>query len=218
MNRKFRILAAASLTLAIAGCVNEGELVVNQGVGVTTVLGQCPGVGIPAYTGDITLFGDSGSKTADNLDVTATITGLRSNCDESSTDDLVYTSATFNVNARRRDATGARTLELPYFVTVLRGGTAVVTKRVGSVQLSFLNGETRASSSAEAGAFVNRDEATLPVEIRQQITRRRRPGDPDAALDPLTDPQVKAAIQRANFELLIGFQLTEDQLAYNVTR
>lgn len=218
MNRKFRILAAASLTLAIAGCVNEGELVVNQGVGVTTVLGQCPGVGIPDYTGDITLFGNSGSKTADNLDVTATITGLRSNCDESSTDDLVYTSATFNVNALRRDATGARTLELPYFVTVLRGGTAVVTKRVGSVQLSFLNGETRASSSAEAGAFVNRDEATLPVEIRQQITRRRRPGDPDAALDPLTDPQVKAAIQRANFELLIGFQLTEDQLAYNVTR
>ena len=94
-------------------------------------------MGIPDYTGDITLFGDSGSKTADNLDVTATITELRSNCDESSTDDLVYTSATFNVNARRRDATGARTLELPYFVTVLRGGTAVVTKRVGSVQLSF---------------------------------------------------------------------------------
>jgi hypothetical protein len=51
-----------------------------------------------------------------------------------------------------------------------------------------------------------------------QITRRRRAGDPDAALDPLADPQVRAAIQRASFEMLIGFQLTQDQLAYNVTR
>ena len=37
-------------------------------------------------------------------------------------------------------------------------------------------------------------------------------------IDPLADPAVKAAIQRATFELLIGFQLTEDQLRYNVTR
>ena len=41
---------------------------------------------------------------------------------------------------------------------------------------------------------------------------------PDAALDPLADPQVRAAVQRATFEVLIGFQLTQDQLAYNATR
>jgi hypothetical protein len=29
---------------------------------------------------------------------------------------------------------------------------------------------------------------------------------------------VRAAVQRATFELLIGFQLTEQQLAYNATR
>ena len=68
------------------------------------------------------------------------------------------------------------------------------------------------------GAFVDRAEATLPPEIREQITRRRRPGDVDAALDPLADPQVKAALARATFELLVGFQLTEEQLAYNATR
>ena len=122
------------------------------------------------------------------------------------------------VHARRTDVRGARTVELPYFVTVLRGGSAVVTKSVGTVTLNFADGQERASATAQAGSFVNRAEATLPVEIRQQITRRRRPGDPDAALDPLADPQVRAAIQRASFEMLIGFQLTQEQLAYNVTR
>jgi multidrug efflux pump subunit AcrB len=101
---------------------------------------------------------------------------------------------------------------------VLRGGTAVVSKRVGEVTLTFADGQERAMASAKAAAYVDRAEATLPEDIRKKITRRRRPGDIDAALDPLTDPEVKAAIARTRFEMLVGFQLTEDQLAYNVTR
>ena len=31
-------------------------------------------------------------------------------------------------------------------------------------------------------------------------------------------PEVRAAVQRASFELLIGFQLTQEQLEYNVRR
>ena len=68
------------------------------------------------------------------------------------------------------------------------------------------------------GAFVNAADATLPEDIRKQITRERKAGDPDAALDPLTDPAVRAAVQRATFEMLVGFALTQQQLAYNVTR
>ena len=33
-----------------------------------------------------------------------------------------------------------------------------------------------------------------------------------------SEPEVRAALARASFELLVGFQLTEDQLAYNATR
>ena len=58
----------------------------------------------------------------------------------------------------------------------------------------------------------------LPADVREKITRKRKAGDPDAALDPLADPQVRAAVQRATFELLIGFQLTQEQLSYNATR
>ena len=115
-------------------------------------------------------------------------------------------------------ASGARTVTLPYFVTVLRGGSAVVTKRVGEVTLNFADGEARAMATGKAGSFVNRASATLPEDIREKITRKRRPGDVDAALDPLADTEVKAAIARTRYEMLVGFQLTEDQLKYNVTR
>lgn len=216
MKRRNRIVSTAVLALALAGCSNKGELVIDQGVGITSVLTSCPAVGIPDYTGDITTFRTSDDSTAGNIDVSGAITNLRHSCDESS--DRVYTAATFDVHARRTDVRGARSVELPYFVTVIRGGSAVVTKRVGSVTLSFADGQERASASGQASSYVDRAEATLPAEIRERITRRRRAGDPDAALDPLADPQVRAAVQRASFEMLIGFQLSEAQLAYNVTR
>ena len=63
-----------------------------------------------------------------------------------------------------------------------------------------------------------RSAATLPEDIRRQITRERRPGDADAAVDPMADPAVRAAVERARFEVLLGFQLTPDQLRYNATR
>ncbi|MEL6877622.1 MAG: hypothetical protein AAGL68_05930 [Pseudomonadota bacterium] len=210
------LLPALALVAALAGCAREGELVVDQGVGITAVLSSCPAVGIPNYTGDVTAFRTAGDQTANNLDMTATITNLRSTCDESG--ERVYSQATFDVLARRTDVRGARTVTLPYFVTVLRGGSAVVTKRLGEVTLAFADGQERAQASGTAGSFVNKADATLPADIRERITRRRRAGDVDAALDPLSAPEVRAAIQRTSFEMLIGFQLTEQQLAYNVTR
>lgn len=211
-----RLLPVLALGLAAAGCAGSGELVVDQGVGITAVRTACPAVGIPDYTGDITVFRAPGSTLASDLDVTAAMTNLRSTCDDSGA--KVYTEASFDVLARRTDTRGARTVQLPYFATVLRGGSAVVTKRLGTVTLFFADGQERAQASARAGTFVDKAEATLPEEIRQQIVRKRKAGDPDAALDPLADPAVRAAVQRATFELLVGFQLTEDQLRYNATR
>jgi hypothetical protein len=171
---------------------------------------------VPNYTGDITTFRVPGDTSAANLDVTAAITNLRSTCDDSG--ERVYTNATFDVIARRTDTRGARQVTLPYYSVVLRAGTSVVTKRVGQVTVSFADGQERAQARAQAGAYVDRAEATLPADVREQITRKRKAGEDDAAIDPLSDPAVKAAVARATFELLIGFQLTEQQLAYNATR
>ena len=216
MSHRTRIFSAVALAASLAGCAREGELVFNEGVGITAVLSSCPTVGIPEYTGSVTTFRSAGDKTAANLDVVASITNLRHTCDESG--ERVYTNATFDVMARRTDVRGARQVTLPYYATVLRAGTAVQTKRIGNVTINFADGQERAQASAQGGAFINKAEATLPADIREKITRKRRAGDPDAALDPLSDPEVRAALQRRSFELLVGFQLTEDQLAYNATR
>ncbi len=209
--------ATASATL-LAGCAGAGDIVVDQGVGITALRSLCPAVGVPEHTGDVTLFSPADARTANALDVSATITNVRSTCDEASGSAQVYTAATFDVVAMRRDVRGTRTVELPYFSTVVRGGNSVVSKRLGTVTLTFADGQERAQASGTAGAFVDRAAATLPEEIRERITRRRRAGDASAAIDPLTEPDVRAAIARATFELLIGFQLEEDQLEYNVTR
>jgi len=210
------VLPLVAAAIALAGCAREGELVVNQGVGITSVLTSCPAAGIPDYTGDVTSFAGDGAQTYANLDVTATMTNLRTSCNDSGP--KIYSESTFDVVAQRKDARGARTVTLPYFVTVLRGGSAVVTKRVGQVTLNFADGEERAMATGKAGSFVDRAASSLPEDIREKITRKRRAGDVDAALDPLSDPEVKAAIARTRFEMLVGFQLTEEQLKYNVTR
>lgn len=214
---KFRPIVSLAALAVLAACANEGELVVSEGVGVTAVRTSCPSVGIPDYTGDITTFRSPTSRTVNDIDVTAAITNVRSTCDETS-GERIYSNVTFDVLASRTDTRGARTVQLPYFSTVLRGGSAVVSKRIGTVTVTFADGQSRAQGSAQAGAFVDRAEATLPDDVRERITRKRKPGDPDAALDPLADPQVRAALQRATFELLVGFQLSESQLAYNATR
>ena len=214
---KFRTVAIAVLAAAgLAGCKTAGDLVVEEGVGITALRTVCPAVGIPDHTGDVTLFSPAGAVTADALDLTATITNVRTTCDDTS--DRVYAQANFDVYAQRRDTRGARTVELPYFSTVVRGGSAVVAKRIGTVTLNFADGDARAVATGSGGAFIDRAEATLPDDIRQRITRKRKPGEVEAAVDPLAEPEVRAALARATFELLVGFQLTQEQLAYNVTR
>ena len=216
MMPRTRLYAAVAIAAALAGCRGTGDLVVDEGVGITAVRSACPAVGVPDYTGDITLFRTPGSTTADNIDVVGALTNVRSTCNE--TGEKVFTSATFDVLARRTDVRGARQVTLPYFVTVLRGGSAVISKRIGSVTINFADGQERAQVSGSASAYVDKAEASLPADIREQITRKRKAGDADAAVDPLSRPEVKAAVARATFEVLVGFQLSQDQLTYNATR
>lgn len=215
---KFRkaLLATTVVAAALAGCRSEGDIVIEQGVGITALRSVCPAVGVPDFTGNVTLFNPAEARTADAIDVTASITNVRTQCDDSGAE--VYATATFDVLAQRRDTRGARSVTLPYYSTVVRGGNSVVAKRVGQVTLNFADGEARTVGKGTAGAVVDRAAATLPDDIRERITRRRRAGEAEAAIDPLNEPEVRAAVARATFELLVGFQLTEDQLAYNARR
>lgn len=208
------IIALATLGLLLAGCARQGEFDASGGIIIKR--DACPAVAVPSHTADITLFDPPGSLDSRALDVVALITNVRSNCADSG-DDVVVT-ANFDVQARRYNASGARDVVLPYFATVVQGGRVVVSKRIGRVTLHFNDGELRAEAKGSANGFVSRAAVTLPADIQERITRKRKAGDADAAIDPLADPQVREAVSRASFELLIGFQLTPAQLQYNATR
>lgn len=211
---KSKAALAALFSLSLISCVSRnGQL---TATGVTATRTACPAVAIPAATGDITLFNPEGSRDASAIDVVANITNLRSTCDESG--DNIITQVTFDVQAQRRDGRGARDVVLPYFAVALQGGTQVQAKSLSRVGLHFADGELRSSTRASATGSVSRAAVTLPEDIRRQITRERKPGDPSAAVDPLSDPAVREAVRKASFEVLVGFQLTQDQLAYNATR
>jgi hypothetical protein len=206
------VIAAAA---SVSGCSRRGEID-EFGTGIYAIRSTCPQVGIPAGTGDITLFSPAGRNDAAAIDVVATITNLRSQCNEDSTH--VNSTATFDVVATRRDAAQARQVTLPYYNVIAQGGSDVVAKKIGYVALNFAAGSLRAQTNAQATGRVSRSAVALPEEVRRELTRIRRPGDADAAVDPLSDPVVRDAVAKATFEQLIGFQLTQDQLRYNATR
>jgi hypothetical protein len=210
---KTKAAAAVLLSLGLLGCAREGDIIE---AGILTTYTACPAVAIPAPTGDVTLFNPPASREASAIDVVATITNVRSSCDD--TGAYIVTNVGFEVHAQRRDNRGARDVALPYFATVVQGNRNVVAKKVRLVGLHFADGQYRASTTGAATAQVLRSAATLPEDVRQQITRVRRAGDPTAAVDPMSDPAVRAAVERAHFEMLVGFELNPEQLRYNATR
>ncbi|MCJ8155939.1 hypothetical protein [Sphingomonas sp. LaA6.9] len=207
-------LFVCTALLALSACAGQ-ENEIKEG-GIAAVRSACPGVGVPAHAGDITLFNPATSRDASAIDVVAAITNVRTTCDDAGAE--IVANATFDVIATRSNASGAREVVLPYFSTVLRGGRAVVSKRLGRIAVRFEDGQTRAQTSGAASASINRAAATLPEDIEQRLTRRRKAGDADAAIDPMSIPEVRDAVSRATFELLVGFQLTSEQLQYNATR
>lgn len=212
---KLRLAALLSLTL-LSACRHAGDITADNGGGIYSVRSACPIAGIPTGTGDITLFNPQDSTDSRAIDVTATITQLRATCQD--TGNEVVSTVTFSVTALRRDAGPARQLILPYFDVALRGGATVAAKQIGAVALNFPAGSQHAFARAQASIRVSRSAAALPANVRAILTRPRKAGEAEAAIDPLEEPGVREAVANATFEHLIGFQLTQDQLKYNATR
>ena len=206
---KSRMLLLVSLAgLAVAGC-QRNPLLVQRSV--------CPAVAVPYYAGDVTLFaaGDT-ERNANAVDAVATITNLRGVCAEGA--DTLGTDVSFTVQARRTNTVGARTITLPFFASVVQGGNLLVSKQLGQVTLNFADGQARAQAAGAAKASVLRSVATLTPELQARLSRKRKATDLDAMIDPMADPEIRAAVRASTFEVLVGFQLDDAALAYNVTK
>ena len=77
MKIRTSLLLLATAAAATAGCRSKGDIIVDEEVGIAAVRGACPAVGIPDYTGDVTLFRVPGDASAANVDVVATMTNVR---------------------------------------------------------------------------------------------------------------------------------------------
>ncbi|OSZ69269.1 hypothetical protein CAP39_09445 [Sphingomonas sp. IBVSS1] len=193
-------------TLALAGC-ERNPLIVKRSA--------CPAVAVAAHVGDVTLFRGGGTDAA-NIDAVGTITNVRDVCTE--TADQFMSRISFDVVARRTDSAQPRQLVLPVFAAVVQAGNVIDAKQVVNVTVNFAAGQERAVASATLDAGVSRKAASVSPEILARINRDRRPGDIDAATDPMADPEVRAALRSASFEVLLGFQIDERALAYNVAK
>lgn len=202
--------------LVLAGCKTDTEF--DERGGFKIARSACPAAAIPTYTGDVTLFNPPAERRAEAIDVTASIANLRATCNDAGNSAQIQVTAEFDVQARRATAGPARTVTLPWFATVLRAGSKLESKQVGEISVVFPDGQLRGTVHGSATAMVSRAAATLPEEIVKRVNRKRKAGDADAALDPMNEPAVRDAVANANFELLIGFQLSESQLAYNASR
>jgi hypothetical protein len=208
LRRSAALALIAVPALLLAGC-ERNPLVVRRSA--------CPAVAVAAYVGDVTLFrAGSTAPDAANMDAVATITNLRGDCAE--TTDQFVSRISYDVIARRTDAAAARQIVLPVFAAVVQGGNVINAKQIASVTVNFAAGQERAVAQGSATAAVSRIAAAVPQAILDKINRKRRPGELDAATDPMADPEVRAALRAASFEVLIGFQLDDRALAYNVAK
>lgn len=209
---KLRFLPLVAVAL-LPACSRD-NLVTDTGIYITR--STCPIPGVLAGTGDMTLFNPPSSRDARAIDVTAAISNVRATCQD--VGEYVVSTVSFTVTGNRRDTRAARQVVLPFFNVAVRGGSDIAAKRIGQVALNFADGSAKAWTTSQATIRVHRSAAVLPDNVRQILTRRRRAGDADAAVDPLADPAVRAAVAAATFEHVVGFSLTQDQLRYNVTR
>jgi hypothetical protein len=212
---KLRLAVLAAVVL-LSACRHAGDVTAENGGGVYAVRSACPIAGIPAGTGDITLFSPPDSADSRYIDVTATMSDLRATCQDVGSD--VISTATFTVVGLRRAAGPARQVIVPYFDVALRGGSQVAAKQVGSIVLNFAPGSVHAWARGRATIRVNRAAATLPANVRTILTRPRKAGEAEAAIDPMSDPAVQKAVANATFEHLVGFELSQAQIRYNATR
>lgn len=205
MSKVFFVTGLAISALALAGC-NSNPLLVRRS--------QCPAVAVPAFAGSTTQFSPAQSRDADAIDLTAQLVDVSGQCIEG--DNELVSNISFTVTAQRRHAGEAREVYLPLFVGLVQGGNVLVSKQQTGVMLKFAEGQLRAEAKGGARADVQRSAATLPADVQDRLSQRRRPNRRESLIDPSADPQVRAAVRAATFEVLVGFQLDDPSLAYNV--
>ena len=197
-------LAAVAAPLLLAGCSSNP-------LQVTRTL--CPAAAVPQHAGTLTFFSPANSRSADSVVATASIFDLTNQCNDGG--NKVASNLRFTIGAQRPNAAAEQTITVPYFVAVVKEGETLLSKQVYEATLTFPAGSARTEAVQTVQAVVDRAEALAaagPAPGSEKKKRKR--GEMAEPEDLFFDAKPKAS----GFEILVGFQLTDAQVHYNITQ
>ncbi|WCL53624.1 hypothetical protein [Gimibacter soli] len=133
-----RALVLAGLCLMVAAC-NRNPLEVK--------ISRCSAVAVVGDAGTVTRFAGSG-RTDQDVSYTATIMNVLTDCEEPDDKESGEVTATtrFVVGATAGPALTSRTVDISYFVAVLKDNSRIITKKTYPVTLNF-DADGKASSA-----------------------------------------------------------------------
>ena len=198
------IVVAALVSLALAGCGTKTER-------YQTAIRDCPAVSVLGHTGTVTRFG-SGDPNKDPYTFKSDISGLRIKCDRRRTN--VGIEMSFLEVASRNNGVKQSAVEFPFFVAVLYRGK-MIEKKVYTSKFDFAAGEKRKGvfESFNTTLYFSKASLSAREQERERSRRRRRDRDRNQISDE-EGPRIDT--QLANYQVLVGFQLSKPELQYNV--
>jgi hypothetical protein len=191
-----RLVFVSSAMLALSACASQNPLLVTRT--------SCPAVAVIKYANTITGFRQGGGQDQSDVDFTGQISNVSVNCRNGKGDSAAQSVVSFDIGGQRGSVNGAASQSIPYFVTVVQDGTTIISKTsyLAVLQYNDKNGRSVARESFVA----NTPGVPLPAAPKKKRTEAE-------FLD-----EAESAQKAAKYEILIGFQLTDEQALFNITK
>jgi hypothetical protein len=190
MTKMIKLLPLIALPLLLAGCASTNPLEVRRT--------SCPALSVPMHTGSLTHFSQAGRFDTQDVRLTATISQLSDNCAENANG--VNTAVSFTINATRPTKGAADSVQLPYFITVVKDGETLIAKQIYGASLDFADGAM--TGNVRQVVTVKTPEVPLPPKPQK-----------NNEIDEFAPPPKPAV-----YEILVGFQLTDADVIYNISK
>ncbi len=179
-----------ALPLYLAACSSGNPLEVRRT--------SCPALAVPKHTGTLTRFAGPGRFDVQDVQITASINQLSDVCVEDA--NAVHTSVSFNILATRPAKGPSAAVELPYFVTIVKDGETLIAKQIYSTSLTF----AQDAISTSQRQVISTTTPTVPLPPKPKKSNE---------IDEFSPPPKPAV-----YEILIGFQLSDAEAVYNITK
>jgi hypothetical protein len=190
-----RLILPVFASLALAGCGSGNPLEVTRT--------SCPAVAVVKYANSYTQFAPGSNFSSRGIEMTAQMGDVSISCKESA-GKISVSNISFEMSAARASATTASDVNVPYFVTIIQDGTTILSKQVYGAPLKFTEGALRTEVRQAFSA------STPYVPLPAAPDRKKKKQFEEFAED--------SRPKSAKYEIMLGFQLTDEQATYNVQR